>query len=209
MHHPEGQLRSGRRGGGEVRVAGAQRLAHEQQDVLDVPGLHRRVLPEAGPQHVDHGEVAVFEEGGPVLRPLLVDVPGAPLPREGGGEEDGGREVRQVLDEWPCLRRRQVLGDLEAERQVEAPPQVDELDREIRGHERPLRDLEARLCPRSVHPDDVAHAEALEHREPAAVPAPQVHGGRRAEQLDDHGQHPLGGGLRATADALVEGPVVR
>ena len=67
----------------------------------------------------------IFEQSGPVLGGLLVDVMQALLAGQRRGKQDDIRMTDTVLDDHGRARGIEMLGDFQAERQIEAPVQID------------------------------------------------------------------------------------
>ena len=106
--------------------------------------------------------------------------PGIAAPKHDDvGERDEG------LDELRGMTLLEQLGDLEAEREVEAsrrgerPREVGDL--ELAGRHEELGAVD----PRAVVAEDVRDAVLLEHGEPGAEPAPDIDDASRRDRVED------------------------
>ena len=133
---------------------------------------------------------AVVEAGGPVRGPLLVHVEVAPLVWDRRGEENGGPEPDQAVDEDVRRLLRQVLCDLEGDDELERPRQVERKPQIVR-FERVAGNLEqVGVHVVAVDPEDVGDAVVAEGSEPGAEAAADVDdaagGNEREGHRDDH-----------------------
>ena len=142
-------------------------LGGEDQQVLRVPPPHARVVPDPAAQAV-HRDVPQGREAlRPVLRPLLVDVVDAPLPRDRRGEEDHRRERSSARGRGGPPRRRGCARRLR-ERKRGRTARRGEVGGEVEGAEAVTRDEQLlRRDPRPVHAAGIR--DAAVHEDPGAM----------------------------------------
>ena len=144
------------------------------------------------------------EEVGPEARPLLVDVAIALLEGYGGGEDDGRRQPGQALHQRLRRLRRKMLGDLEAQGEIEPPAQLQRpaqlvLVEQSRG------DLQIGAGhPGAVDATNVGDAVLAEGREPQAGAAADIDDALGPEQLDQHGRDDRRGPLGPLGERFEE-----
>lgn len=177
---------------------------HEEQEVLRVPEVHRRVRPNAGPDGIGGHVGAGKELLGPVLGPLLVHVPDSALVGHGGREDDDGSEPGQVSDKSVRYRLRQVLRDLQAQGEVEVAVETKG-QREVPANEllRLKNDLFVGDLAK-IDAENIPNATPLELSEPQACATSDVDDGARSNQADDEGNDYLCGRARAGGEHPVK-----
>jgi hypothetical protein len=117
------------------------RLLDVEQEILLIPPLDARMVPEVSAKAIDRQVAALPEELCPVTGPLLVDVLGAALTGHGGGEQHHGRQSGEGGHERRRVLRRQMLGHLEGHAEV-GPSAGRERLAQVVGHEPLLRNLQ-------------------------------------------------------------------
>ena len=100
-----------------------QGLLGEEKGVLGVPDLYLMLVPYPRSDAVDGDEPMAPKVRSPVVGPLLVDMP-SPLMRDGGREQDRGRQPDQSLDEESGRAPGEMLCHFEAHGEVESPVQL-------------------------------------------------------------------------------------
>jgi hypothetical protein len=112
------QISSERRRLLEIGPGGHQIVTHEQQNILPVPELNFRHAPNFLADQVQDPIAVLFEQLLPIRRPLLIDVMGASLQRYRGREKNHRRQPHQRAHKTARGSHGEVLGHLQADRQI-------------------------------------------------------------------------------------------
>ena len=148
------------------------RGANVDEEVLAIEPGDLLVVPEQRPKHVDGVEAMGREPGGPIRRPLLVEVDLPLLSGDRRREEHDWRErAKERYEAVGCLLR-QVFGDLQADGEVEVAIGRRRMG-EVGGPEPVAIDpQQIERDPFTVDSDDVGDPSVDECPEPAPVPQP-------------------------------------
>src|SRR5580765_7305990 len=108
-----------------ARFSACVRVAASHEDVLPVPKLNQRVVPNCPTRGIITGVSLRVEQGLPVLRPLTVYVMLTGLPGTGGGKHNNVRVPGKGSDKNSASIRVQVFCNLQANDKLEAAAQVN------------------------------------------------------------------------------------
>src|SRR5215475_3852078 len=153
----------------EARVARQVPSSDIEEHVLAIPLLYLLIFPDPPADGIDGDIAERAEQAIPVVGPLFIDMPGAPLAGDRRREEDYGGERREGANELSGRSGREMLGDLQADGEIKGTIDADGAERlvEVRGDEAGLRN--AQIVSRDVRPidsQDVVDAVAPERGEP-------------------------------------------
>src|SRR5262249_54764926 len=143
-------------------------LLDEGDDVLTQPPEDGAVIPDQRAQKIKGPVAELLEEPVPVVEKLLVDVVVASLVRDGGRKQHQVRVPHQRLDEGGRSGRAEVLGNLQADDQIEAAAKVEPFF-QIEVEDCLLGNLgEFAVQPLPLDTLKVCHAEPSRHGQPGS-----------------------------------------
>ena len=155
-------------------------LGGEEKAVLGIPMGDTTVVPHRRADGVDDNMALFGELLNPVGRPLFVDVADATLKRNRCREQHYRRESGEILDQRASATFAEVLRDLEAAGEVEAPINRKSL-LEIAGTKSVNSDLESGpIDVWAIEPEDILHMVALEDGQPTPDTASDIDDGASA-----------------------------
>ena len=90
----------------------------EQQCILRVPPLHRRIFPDSLSNAIDREIVLLLKQGCPLVRPLFINVKGPALKWNCRREQHDRSQTRQAFYEHRSTVGGQMFGNLQRHGQV-------------------------------------------------------------------------------------------
>jgi hypothetical protein len=125
----------------------------KENEVLAEPPLDPCVIPDEPPKAIRRPEPILCEARNPVRQRLLIHVPCPSLPGNGGGKQHARRQPHEIPDKAVGARRRQVLRNFDADRQIERLVQFEFLPQVVRNETRSWNLKHFQINPISIHSD--------------------------------------------------------